>query len=301
MISNRYARDWSTYSQQWEQRYSSAYDYLGDEWNSGGGLWDRDDSYFSMYAERWLRPDQTVLEIGPGGGKWTVRLASKVKRVIVLDVAEEMLDRTRQRCEKLGQTNIEYILGNGQDFQPVADESINFFFSYDVFVHIAPEDSWPYTQEMARVLVPDGVGICHYANDATSQAWDRIEQNNDWYRFGAHTLGQYYYYSPLTLQRMYEHCGLRMLEQHLEAYNCTCVFSKPSISMAPQLESLLKQLISQQANDAEARAAIVTALRSLPGELGQRLDKVLAEAGGEEEYYKRIYYAALIRQIWRGM
>jgi ubiquinone/menaquinone biosynthesis C-methylase UbiE len=37
----------------------------------------------------------TVPEVGPGGGKWTGRIAPKVKRLIVLDVAEEMLKRGR--------------------------------------------------------------------------------------------------------------------------------------------------------------------------------------------------------------
>jgi len=301
MTTNRYARDWDEYSKDWETRYGSTFRYLGDEWNSDGVGWNRDDFYFAIYAERWLHHESTVLEIGPGGGKWTVRLAPKVKRVIALDVSEAMLQRTRQRCESAGLSNVEFVLGNGQDFQPVADESIDFFFSYDVFVHIALEDSWPYTQEMARVLKPDGVGVCHYAVNTLPQGWEHIERNNDWYRFGQHTLGQFYFHSPVTLQRMYERCGLALLEQHQEGAYCTSIFSKPATSFAPRLESLLRRLISIKANDAQTRAAVVTDLKELPQELGRALDKVLVEAGAEEDYYKRMQYASVIRRLWRGI
>jgi SAM-dependent methyltransferase len=224
-----------------------------------------------------------------------------VKRLIVLDVADEMLNRTKARCESLGITNVEYILANGKDFQPVADASIDFFFSYDVFVHIALEDSWPYTQEIARVLTPGGRGTCHYAINSVSYAWNLIEQNNDWYRFGKHTLGQYYYFSPETLRRMYEQCGLRVLEQHQESCVCTCIFEKPALSIVPTLEALLKQLISESANNDSTRDTIVDSLQTLPIQLARNLEPILQEVRREKNYYKRLLYAAKIRNLWRGI
>ncbi len=299
---NRYAKDWNAYSKTWDDQYGHQYTCLGDEWNDDNTPdRKRDSFYFSAYAERWIKPDMTVLEVGPGGGKWTVRIAPKVKHLIVLDVAEEMLKRTKARCESLGINNVEYILGNGKDFQPVADESIDFFFSYDVFVHIALEDTWPYTQEIARVLVPGGCGACHYAINSVPETWNRIEQINDWYRFGKHTLGQFYYFSPEMLRRMYERCGLHVLEQHQEGWYCTCVFNKPVVNIVPTLEDLLKQLISQEADNDQVRATIVAALQSLPGQLGQSLGPLLVEAQEEKDFHKRVQYAAKIRQIWRGI
>jgi hypothetical protein len=40
----------------------------------------------------------TVLGVRPGSGKRTVRIALKLKRMIVLDVAKEMLKRAKNRC-----------------------------------------------------------------------------------------------------------------------------------------------------------------------------------------------------------
>jgi ubiquinone/menaquinone biosynthesis C-methylase UbiE len=298
---NRYSGDWNMYSRRWDLRYGSQYSQLGDEWNDDQSEdRKRDSFYFTTYAERWISSGMSVLEVGPGGGKWTVRIAPKVKRMIVLDVAEEMLKRTKNRCDSLGLTNIEYLLASGKDFQPIADETIDFFFSYDVFVHIALEDTWPYTQEIARVLKPGGLGACHYAINSVPEAWERIEQQNDWFRGGKHTLGQFYYFSPETLRRMYESCGLRVVEQHQEVWHCTCVFEKPALSIVPRLEALLKRLMSQHADNDGTRAEIITALRELPSQVEQRLDSVLAKVEKEDDAQKRALYTAEIRRIWRG-
>ena len=226
---NRYAKDWNAYSKTWDDEFGSSYSYLGEEWNDDGTAErQRDKYYFTIYAERFITSDMTVLEVGPGGGKWTVRIAPKVKKVIVLDVSEEMLQRTKLHCESLGIKNVEYILANGNDFHAIPNESINFFFSYDVFVHIALEDTFPYAQEMYRILTPGSMGVCHYAINSVPEAWDRIAQNNNWYRGGKHTLGQFYYFSPEALRRMFEHCGLLIKEQHQEGCHCTCIFQKPT-------------------------------------------------------------------------
>jgi ubiquinone/menaquinone biosynthesis C-methylase UbiE len=298
----RYADDWNRYSRQWESQYGAQYEWLGDEWNDDSTPDRRRDAFFfQAHAERWITPATTALEIGPGGGKWTVRLARKVERLVVLDVAEEMLERTRSRCERLGLTNVEYVLGNGRDFQPIADESVDFVFSYDVFVHVALEDAWPYGHEIVRVLRPGGLGACHYAIGSTPEAWDHIEQHNDWYRGGQHTLGQYFYFSPEMLRRMAERCGLRVVEQHVVGVCCTCVVEKPATSPVPRLEQLLARLISRDADDDRVRADVALRLQALVTELARGVDTIVGEAQREPDFYKRLRFAAAIRRLWRGI
>jgi ubiquinone/menaquinone biosynthesis C-methylase UbiE len=231
-VENRYAKDWNNYSKMWDGEFGSNYSHLGEEWNDDGTAErSRDSFYFKIYAERFINLNTIALEVGPGGGKWTVLMAPKVKKLIALDVADEMLKRTKERCESQNISNVEYILSDGVGFTDVPDESIDFFFSRDVFVHIAMEDTFIYAQEMNRVLVPGGIGICHYAINSVPEAWERIAENNHWYRGGRHTLGQYYYYSPESLRRMFEFCGLSVIEQHQEVWNCTCIFRKPSLQI----------------------------------------------------------------------
>jgi ubiquinone/menaquinone biosynthesis C-methylase UbiE len=295
--SNRYAEDWDRYSQRWSESIGAEHEHLGDEWSDVR----RDDFYFAVYADRWLRPDMTVLEVGPGGGKFSVRLAPRVQRLIVLDVAKEMLKRTKKRCKAEGHRNVEYVLANGEDFQPVADASIDFFFSYDVFVHIALEDTWPYAQEMARVLKPGAVGACHHAVNTTPEAWNRIEQNNRWFRGAQNTLGQYYYHSPEALRRMYERTGLLVLEQHQEGPFCTCVFAKPDVDVACQLERLLSRLAGPDADDTQSRAELIAAVEALPRQLEESLRPVLERLRSEPDQVVRCDHAARIRRLWRGL
>jgi ubiquinone/menaquinone biosynthesis C-methylase UbiE len=301
MTENRYASDWNDYSEQWMRRYGATYAHLGDEWNDDGTeARARDEHYFQIYAKRFLRPDTTVLEVGPGGGKWTVRIAPLVKKVIVLDVAETMLERTRERCEAAGVTNVEYIAGNGTDFRPVASGSVDLFFSYDVFVHIAIEDTFPYTGEIARVLKPGGVSVCHYAVASTPGAWERVEQIAWWYRGQAHTLGQYYYFSPESLRRMYEHAGLSIVESHQEWCYCTIIGRRLADSVVSQLEGALRAYIGS-APDSRERQAAIDEIMHLPSVLEGHLDTMvsaLESAAGQEETARA---AQRVRRLWRGL
>ena len=298
---NRYATDWNDYSEQWARRCGTSYAHLGDEWNDDGTE-DRvrDAHYFEIYAKRFLRPEMTVLELGPGGGKWTVRIAPLVKKVIVLDVAEAMLERARQRCQAAGITNVEYIAGNGDDFRPLASTSVDMFFSYDVFVHIALEDTFPYAGEIARVLKAGGVSVCHYAVGLTPGACERVEQFAWWFRGQSQTLGQYYYFSPESLRRMYEHVGLSIAETHREWCYCTVVAHRLGESMVARLEGALRAFMATDAGSAERQAAIQT-LRELPAELEQRLDWLVPALESAEGREHTVRAAQQVRRLWRGI
>jgi hypothetical protein len=100
---------------------------------------------------------------------------------------------------------------------------------------------------------------------------------------------------------MYERCGLRIGEQYQEGWHCVVIFEKPTASIVPRLEGLLKQLISQEADDDQVRAGIADALQALPEQLAQSLGPLLAQAQGEKDFYKRLRYAAAIRRLWRGV
>jgi ubiquinone/menaquinone biosynthesis C-methylase UbiE len=299
--NNRYAKDWNGYSEHWDRSYGKNYTHLGDEWNDDGTAERaRDEYYFTVYAKRWLRPDMTVLEVGPGGGKWTVRIAPLVKKVIVLDVASEMLRRTRERCEALGIRNVEYIDANGDDFSPVADQSIDMFFSYDVFVHIALEDSFPYAAEIARVLKPGAISVCHYAVGNRADSFGRIEMHNDWYRGQAHTLGQYYYFSPETLTRMYEHVGLRVFELHQEWCYCTILATRTADSLVAPLEQALRAaLAAAPGSDERLRAS--ADLTALPDQLRSRLALPLQKLVDAPSGGATADIVQEIRRIWRGI
>src|SRR5262245_21352956 len=201
--TNRYANDWNGYSAEWDERYGARYEHLGDEWCDDGTperQWEL--RLFAHTVAPLLTPETRALEIGPGGGKWTMRLAPRVRDLVVFDVAEQMLERTRQRVASASVANVWFVHGNGRDMSAIGSGSLDLVFSYDVFVHIALEDIVAYLGEIARILRDGGVVILHHAVNDLPPAWDRIESHNEWYRDPANTRNQYYYYSRDALDRM---------------------------------------------------------------------------------------------------
>jgi ubiquinone/menaquinone biosynthesis C-methylase UbiE len=131
----------------------------GEEWNASNE-WKL--SLIDDVLKRWIPAGVTVLEIGPGAGRWTEVLASRAARLILLDVSERPLELCRQRFADA--SNIGYVLSPGTDLPTVADRSVDAIWSFDVFVHIAPCDQAAYLTEIARVLTPGGVAAIHHAD-----------------------------------------------------------------------------------------------------------------------------------------
>ena len=293
---NRYADDWNGYSENWEAQYAGRYANLGDEWcDDGTAERRRDEHLFAAVAAPWLDANSSVLEIGPGGGKWTVRLASRSKEVVAFDVASAMLRRTQSRCDAACLTNVRFVLGDGDGLCQIADGSVDLVFSYDVFVHIALEDTVVYIQEMARVLKNGGVAVIHHAVNDVSAALDRIEAHNDWYRTGA-TLGQYYYHSQPSLRLLYERAGFEVLSTWTDYCTCVITVRRPIVAGAAGIEQSL--IRAARAQDEAALEAATAELESAAARLQDRLaglaDELRLTTPGQGRY-------ALIQEIRRTL
>ncbi len=81
---------------------------------------------------------RAILEIGPGGGRWSEVLQPRAVRLVLVDVTQRALDLCRERLD--GAANVEYVLSEGTAFPDVEQASIDWVWSFDVFVHIAPLD-----------------------------------------------------------------------------------------------------------------------------------------------------------------
>jgi ubiquinone/menaquinone biosynthesis C-methylase UbiE len=105
----------------------------------------------------------SVLEIGPGGGRWTTFLADRAAQLIVADVAPACLDVCRKRF--VDADHIRYLLVDATCRLDIPDDSIDSVWSYDVFVHIGPSEADRYLGEIRRVLRPGGRATIHHAGD----------------------------------------------------------------------------------------------------------------------------------------
>jgi ubiquinone/menaquinone biosynthesis C-methylase UbiE len=133
------------------------------DWTKLGEEWTRSAEWKQQLLNRFLLPNipagSTVLEVGPGGGRWTEHLLERCARVYVVDVSERVLQVCRERFSQAN--NIEFLLTGGHNLD-VADGSIDVVWSYDVFVHINPNDTRGYFEEFRRVLRPGGQAVIHH-------------------------------------------------------------------------------------------------------------------------------------------
>jgi SAM-dependent methyltransferase len=134
------------------------------DWSTLGEEWTRNPEWKERIIREFLIPHvpqgATVLEVGPGGGRWTDLLQRRAGKLIVVDVAERALALCRERFSTC--SHIEYLLGDGRTID-VPDNSIDVIWSFDVFVHINPPDARAYFREFRRILKPGGHAMIHHA------------------------------------------------------------------------------------------------------------------------------------------
>jgi SAM-dependent methyltransferase len=136
------------------------------DWSKLGEEWTASEEWKQALVDEVLLPTippgGTVVEIGPGGGRWSVILQPRSERLVLVDVAQRPLDLVAERLA--GASNVEYVLTADSAIPAVADASVDAVWSFDVFVHIAPGDQAGYVSEIARVLKPGGIAAIHHAD-----------------------------------------------------------------------------------------------------------------------------------------
>ena len=114
--------------------------------------------------DHWIRPyvdpAGTGLEIGPGGGRWS-RYLLEFRRLYVVDYHSELLAEFRKNFP---QSHIVEILNNGSDFPGVPAASIDFVFSFGVFVHLDLDIIHAYLASLRSVIHPRSQLVIQYSD-----------------------------------------------------------------------------------------------------------------------------------------
>jgi ubiquinone/menaquinone biosynthesis C-methylase UbiE len=126
-----------------------------------------DEKLFSPF----LGEPEVILEIGPGGGRFTEILLPKCRKLIAADIAPSMLELLKER---FGENKIEYRVLDGLGLTGIMRESIDAVFSYAVFAHLQHWDMYNYLREMKRVLKPGGKGIVEDPRTFSEFGWKRF-------------------------------------------------------------------------------------------------------------------------------
>jgi ubiquinone/menaquinone biosynthesis C-methylase UbiE len=143
-------------------------------WAKDGDEWSDQAAYCGQPYERWkaaliehlmlpyISGDSHVLEIGPGHGRWTKLYVNKVKHVGLVDLSPSCIERCKQMFHSFD--HIDYFVNDGTTLRFISDETIDFVWSYDVFVHIERAETKRYIAEFARVLRDGGTAVIHHPN-----------------------------------------------------------------------------------------------------------------------------------------
>jgi SAM-dependent methyltransferase len=103
-----------------------------------------------------LKPGETVLDLGSGGGFdcfLAARSVGESGRVIGVDMTADMVSKARRNAEKLDAKNVEFRLGEIEHL-PVADDSVDVIISNCV-INLSPQKIDVF-REAWRVLKPGG-------------------------------------------------------------------------------------------------------------------------------------------------
>lgn len=108
----------------------------------------------------YVNAAQHAVEIGPGGGRWT-RYLLGFKKLSVIDYHGDVLDELKKNFNK---SNMEFIKNNGADFPGIGECSIDYLFSFDVFVHFEVDVIEAYFKNMRSILKPGANVVIHYSD-----------------------------------------------------------------------------------------------------------------------------------------
>lgn len=139
---------------EWDRRVSHDYRFwMSDGVDSDESMWQtgyRDLEILLQGLDRAQLKQQTALELGCGVGR-LLRPASEVfSSVIGLDVSTEALKRAQTLLAD--RSNIKLLEGNGLSLQPIANESVDFAFTFAALSSMPLRVIASYFCELSRVL-----------------------------------------------------------------------------------------------------------------------------------------------------
>ena len=144
----------------WDGSYH--WDRNGDKWSDPWGSVEM--QWHGSLLPRIQRhlPNGTILEIAPGFGRWTQFLAPLCDRLIVVDLSAKCIEACRRRFAD--RRHLEYHVNDGRSLDMIADNSIDFAFSFDSLVHVEDDVIRGYLEQLGQKLKPGGTAFIHHSN-----------------------------------------------------------------------------------------------------------------------------------------
>lgn len=163
--------------QRWGQRDGwRRHDQFGYRW---GGRTQQTVGQIARFADAFFRPhtggryDLRILELAPGGGRFTAELLRYASEMCIVDLNRAALEVCRDRFSFVP-TPISYALTDGRSFDNVpAGSEWDVVACYDSMVHMHPDVIQRYVAAMPAVLAPAGFAWLDHSGKGMRKAGHR--------------------------------------------------------------------------------------------------------------------------------
>jgi len=193
-------RPWDRHFRGWieeaKKKGADPNDIADQAWRSDG----LDQLYDHWYMPN-IKPDRTVLELGPGTGRLTRRVIGRVKHLYVADNSRLVCDWMRQYLAGKGEFTV-VDLESG-DLDQIDNGSVDAVLAHGVFEHFSLHEIYDFLIRVSGLLVPDGVIVFSYDVLSTSGG-------KEWFVETFESYGKkspFHFYTPETLTIVAEMAG----------------------------------------------------------------------------------------------
>lgn len=219
-----YEGAWDSYAQSWTS--STDQKHIGDEWiGKLAGAANTLDEYETLIEHHLIAPyigqEDTVLEIGIGGGKTAALLLKYCQKLICADISSQMLQATRQR---LGEEKVTYIKLDGITLNNIPPASIDVCFCYDTMVHIEPRDIYNYLVQIPPLLKGKRLCLFHHSNILTPLGWEKFLSDYPHNLLGRRDGTAFSVMTDTIMEKFLTHLGYEILHKETELVPRDCIW-----------------------------------------------------------------------------
>jgi ubiquinone/menaquinone biosynthesis C-methylase UbiE len=135
---------------------------------------------WSIEQERPIGHNDFVLDIGAGGGRWTIAFAGRGARVIWMDISLNMAKIASQEIREArlnGQVNL--VIADAQ-WLPFRDHVFDVAHNSEMIYYFKLKDRFQVLQESKRVCRSGGDVICSLMNNAAAPLWRLAKILRQW-------------------------------------------------------------------------------------------------------------------------
>lgn len=154
-------------------------DQFGYRW--GGGT-QQTVGHTAEMSDRFLRPhtsgryDLKVLELSPGGGRFTAELLRYAASIDLLDMNEACLELCAERFQYVP-TPIRMFQNDGQSVEMIEDRDYDLVACFDSMVHMHPDIIEGYVRQLGERLAPGGVLWLDHAGKGAEDKGHRTDMD----------------------------------------------------------------------------------------------------------------------------